>query len=203
MIPQTVFSCRGSYGVGKGPLNGTPPRRRCEWAFSFVIYSESETDLQKHLVKWPFWGAFCMWCGSGEDLWEICLMKLPGLLDVSWVPPGCLLGASWVLPGCLLDASWVLPGCLLPNTRMSLPKIQESPLNPLGKQIITKWVYYKGTTQIGFYPQNLDPTGKYIGKSTFLPKNWYRVLFRPVILPWAVWPKPERRVQIQLKDLSI
>ena len=81
-IPQTVFSCRGSYGVGKGTLNGTPPRRRCAWAFSLVIYSESETDLQKHLVKWPFWGTVCIWCGSGDDLWEILGTKY--LVPSTW-----------------------------------------------------------------------------------------------------------------------
>ena len=26
IFPQTVFSCRGSYGVDKGPLSGTWPR---------------------------------------------------------------------------------------------------------------------------------------------------------------------------------
>ena len=75
-----------------------------------VNTNESETDLQKHIVKWPILGTFCIWCESGDDLWEICLLKLPGLLGASWVPPGCLLGASWVPPGCLLGASWVLPG---------------------------------------------------------------------------------------------
>ena len=121
----------------------------------------------------------------------------------SWMPPGCLLGASWVLPGCLLDASWVLPGCLLPNTRMSLPKIQEPPLNPLGKQIIMKWIYYKWKMQIRFYPKNLDPTGRYHGKSSFLQKTWYRVLFRPVILPLAVWPHHGRRGRFRQKIVNI
>ena len=32
MFPQTVFSCRGSYGVGKGALNCTAPRRRLPWS---------------------------------------------------------------------------------------------------------------------------------------------------------------------------
>ena len=158
------------------------------WAFFLRNLSDSWPHHQKHMVKSPIWGAFCIWCGSGDDLWERCLLKLPGLLDASWVPPGCLLGASWVLPG-----------CLLPNTRMSLPKIQEPPLNPLGKQIIMKWVYYKWKMQIRFYPQNLNPTGRYHCKSTFLPKTWYRVLFRPVILPLAVWPHHKRRGRFRQK----
>ena len=53
------------------------------------------------------------------------------------------------------------------NTRMCLLKIQE----PLQKQIIIKLIYYKGKTKIGFYPKNLDPTGKYNCKTTFLPKT--------------------------------
>ena len=113
------------------------------------------------------------------------MRKMPS--EAPWAP-GCPLGASWVPPGCLL-AQFV--SC--ENTRMSFSKIQEPPLNPLGKQIIMKWVYYKGKMQIRFYPKNLDPTGRYHGKSSFLPKTWYRVLFRPVILPLAVWPHHRRR----------
>ena len=50
-FPQTVFSCRGSYGVGKGALEAQSPRSRCPCSFFIVNTNESETDLQKHLVK--------------------------------------------------------------------------------------------------------------------------------------------------------
>ena len=37
VVPQTGFACRGSYGVGKGPLPGWPARPRCRGAFCIVI----------------------------------------------------------------------------------------------------------------------------------------------------------------------
>ena len=53
-IPQTVFSCRGSYGVGKEALIHLPLRARCVGAVLLVNINESETDLQKHIVKFTF-----------------------------------------------------------------------------------------------------------------------------------------------------
>ena len=97
----------------KGPWTVRRHVCGCGRAFSLVIYSDSWPHHQKHIVKSPIWGTFCIWCGSGDDLWERCLLKLPGLLDVSWVPPGCLLGASWVPLGCFLGAFWMPPGCFL------------------------------------------------------------------------------------------
>ena len=44
-VPQTVFSCRGSYGVVKGALEGLALRRRCVRAVLLVNINESETDL--------------------------------------------------------------------------------------------------------------------------------------------------------------
>ena len=112
IFPQTVSDCRGSYGVDKGPLSSRWPRWRCEWAFCIAIYSVSWPHYQKHMVKWSIRGSFCIWRESGDDLWERCLLKLPGLLDASWVHPGCFLDAFWVLPGCILG-SWMPPGWLL------------------------------------------------------------------------------------------
>ena len=87
-IPQTVFRCRGSYGVGKGALSCLWPRGECALSFSFVNTNESETDLQKHFVKLPIWGTFCIRFESGDDLGERCLLKLLGLLGGSWVASG-------------------------------------------------------------------------------------------------------------------
>ena len=53
-IPQTVFSCRGSYGVGKGALKHLSPRSRCVGAVLLVNTNESESDLPKHTVKSTF-----------------------------------------------------------------------------------------------------------------------------------------------------
>ncbi len=38
IIPQTVFTLRGSGGVGKGPLDPLAVRPRCRAAFFLVIY---------------------------------------------------------------------------------------------------------------------------------------------------------------------
>ena len=38
LIPQTVFSCTGSYGVGRGALICLTARRRCGGAVLLVIY---------------------------------------------------------------------------------------------------------------------------------------------------------------------
>ena len=54
LVPQTVFSCRGSYGVGKGALEGVALRGFCVASVLLVNNSESETDLQKHIVKSTF-----------------------------------------------------------------------------------------------------------------------------------------------------
>ena len=54
IIPQTVFSCRGSIGVGKGALKGPALRHRCVEAVLLVNTDESETDLPKHTVKFTF-----------------------------------------------------------------------------------------------------------------------------------------------------
>ena len=51
IFPQTVFSCRGSYGVVEGPFNSLPPRRRLRPLIFIVNTNESETDLQKRIVK--------------------------------------------------------------------------------------------------------------------------------------------------------
>ena len=53
-VPQTVFSCRGSYGVGKGALKCAALRRRCVRAVLLVNDNESQTDLQKKFVKFTF-----------------------------------------------------------------------------------------------------------------------------------------------------
>ena len=53
-MTQTVFSCRGSNGVGKGALVGAVLRRRCVGAVLLVNTNESETDLPKHTVKFTF-----------------------------------------------------------------------------------------------------------------------------------------------------
>ena len=39
MFPKQCLHCRGSHGVGKGPVPGLPERSRCRGAFSIVIYS--------------------------------------------------------------------------------------------------------------------------------------------------------------------
>ncbi len=48
------LSCRGSHGVGKGALKCKPLRGRCVGAVLLVNINESETDLQKHIVKSTF-----------------------------------------------------------------------------------------------------------------------------------------------------
>ena len=48
-----VFSCRGSYGVGKGAMESVVLRARCVGVL-LVNTDESETDLQKHMVKSTF-----------------------------------------------------------------------------------------------------------------------------------------------------
>ena len=49
-----VFSCRGSYGVGKGALECVVLRARCVGAVLLVSTNGSETALQKHKVKSTF-----------------------------------------------------------------------------------------------------------------------------------------------------
>ena len=51
VIPQTVFSCRGSYCVGKGASKGPTPSLVCGETFFIVTMNESETDPQRRLVK--------------------------------------------------------------------------------------------------------------------------------------------------------
>ena len=155
-------------------VGGEPIANLLQAPFYFMVSSTSLGGrYRKPLLE--FWG-----------IWTSCLRNSPYKLTQFTVPAYVIYQAG-----------------SSENGRMSLLKIEEPPLKPFWKQIIMKWVYYKGKMKIRFYPQNLDPTGKYNGKSTFLPKTWYRVLFSPVILPLAVWPKPERRVRIQSKDLSI
>ena len=38
IFPQTVFGCRGSHGVAKGPLDHLSVRSRCRRVISIVIY---------------------------------------------------------------------------------------------------------------------------------------------------------------------
>ena len=53
-FPRAVFSCRGSYGVGKGALKCAALRACCVGAVLLVNTNESETDLPKHIVKSTF-----------------------------------------------------------------------------------------------------------------------------------------------------
>jgi len=176
IIPQTVFSCRGSYGVGKGPLNGPAPRCCCGWAFSLVIYSESETDLQKHFVKWPFWGAFCIWCGSGDDLWERCLLKLPGLLDVS------------------LDIHGYPRNPWIP---VSFENTRTISSQNTRNQILMKWIYYTRKTKIRGHPKNWDFTGKYNRKMSFLTKPWNDPILRAVILHCVIFVQVRQKYKFK------
>ena len=98
-ISQTVFSCRSSYGVVKGALEGLPLRWRCVRAVLLVNNSESETDLQKHIVKLTKEWKFCI---LAERCINYCFQDLqeplgcPGCL---LEPPGSLLGVSSEPPG--------------------------------------------------------------------------------------------------------
>ena len=152
IIPQTVFSCRGSYGVVKGASKGVAPRRRLPSPIFAVNTNESATDLQKHKVKWSIWGAFCIWRESGDDLWERCLLKLPGLLDACWVPPGCLLGASWMPSRPFLAASLAL-GCLLVPSVCLLQSINRSihrPIHPSLHQSINPSINLSNNLPINY-----------------------------------------------------
>ena len=57
------------------------------------------------------------------------------------------------------------------NRRMFLPNIEEPLGAPFWKQILMKWIYYKGKMKSQFYSENLDQTGKYHGESTFWHKT--------------------------------
>ena len=96
LIPQTVFSCRGSYGlVSKGACL----RNRSVRAHGAV----KRSPAQLLTVNLDGSGTFYSKILSGA-------LGVSGwLLGSSWVHPGCLLGVSWVL----LGASWVSLGCLL------------------------------------------------------------------------------------------
>ena len=89
IVPQTDLSIWVLTVLYQGASEPTPGRRRCELAFSTVNTNESETDLQKHMVKSTFQYNFCILVESGINY---CL----------WAA-GCLLGASQVPPGCLLE----------------------------------------------------------------------------------------------------
>ena len=96
---HSLASRRGSHGVDKEPLSCRWQRPRCEWAFETINNNEFETDLQKHINELQILRSFAIWRESGDDLWERCLLELPGLLDARCVRPGCLLGDFWLPSG--------------------------------------------------------------------------------------------------------
>ena len=94
-IPQTVFSCRGSYGVGKVALKCTSPHR---WSmmshFACNLHGLVTPTLKNTWGNWQKKGIL-------HFSWEVYQLLPPR-------PPG----AAWVLPGCLLvpPSSVMRPG---------------------------------------------------------------------------------------------
>ena len=118
-IPQTVFSCRGSYGVAKGPCRLTQPGCGCREAFSIVIYSTWWYLPSKRRAKLTLLGKFCENCWFLQ--WNIdlpwfffCQPLLPArspkcLPYGSQMPLRCFPDASQMPPKCPPDASQMSP----------------------------------------------------------------------------------------------
>ena len=86
----------------KGPWSASRHVDGCPSSFFIKNTNESETDLQKHLVKLTQKGTF------QHSVWEWWRFMIEMPSEWPWAP-GCLLGASWLPLGCLLGASWVPP----------------------------------------------------------------------------------------------
>ena len=78
------YACRGSHGVGKGPLDRSPIRPRCLEAFSIVIYG-------------TLWYLHSKTYGKSKFQWTYCIMVKRGIIFCVLEPPGC----SWSLLGLL------------------------------------------------------------------------------------------------------
>ena len=85
-----LYACRGSHGVGNGPLDRSPIRPRCLEAFSIVIYG-------------TLWYLHSKTYGKSKFQWTYCIMVKRGIIflcpGASWMllePPGPIV-TSWII----------------------------------------------------------------------------------------------------------
>ena len=130
-------NCRGSGGVGKGPLKSPPRPVRCRRAETIVIYIQSwhlpsktprkVIKLKEMLMKTTcFSSKNCSTPGFHgrclPDVSQVSRMSLRCLPDVSKMStrcPRCLPDVSQRSPTCLSDVSQMTPRCLSDVSQMS------------------------------------------------------------------------------------
>ena len=95
IIPQTVFSCRGSYGVGKGALEWKAPRRRLPLLIFHCKYQWIRDGPSKTPSKVNTKGNFSAF---GVRVVTIYDRNALWMALGSWMLPRRLLGASWFPP---------------------------------------------------------------------------------------------------------
>ena len=128
-FPQTVFSCRGSGGFGRGPWY-RPGCRAAECLAKFIVKINTKSSkCQKLNVFKYFFMKMLIIAERHTTFWSLRHLRppwghlgSPGLPDASQMPPRCLPDASRCLQmppdasRCLPDASQMPPDasrCLL------------------------------------------------------------------------------------------